>query len=111
MYTYNALVTRVVDGDTLHLSVDLGFRITTHIIGRVYGIDTPETYGVKKDSEEYAKGKAATEFVEQWLAQSNNEVTIRTHKTGKYGRWLVEVLRGDESLSETLLEAGHAEPY
>jgi micrococcal nuclease len=126
MWEYNAGVLKVVDGDTLDLEVDLGFRTFQRVRVRLYGIDTPETYGVKKESEEYIAGIAAKGFVERWLANliaSTNgtewqpaPVTIRSHDgkpigAGKYGRWLVEVYPrdGGDSLNEELVENGHAE--
>ena len=53
MYKYKATVGRVVDGDTVDVVIDLGFKITTNQRIRLEGINTPETYSVKKDSEEY----------------------------------------------------------
>ena len=115
-YTYDARLVRIVDGDTLDLLVDLGFRVFVKVRVRLYGIDTPETYGVKKDSEEYAKGVAATESARTWLCSNNNRVVICSHDgralgQGKYGRWLVEVFPygSGGSLNESLLRLGHAE--
>jgi len=119
MWQYNAKVSRVVDGDTLDLRVDLGFTASVDIRVRLYGMDTPEVYGVKKDSEEYKKGMEAHEFVNQWLLKTGTlldaPVVITSFDgkklgTGKYGRWLAEVYRdGDSvSLNEALVKAGHA---
>lgn len=125
MWTYNAEVVRVVDGDTLDLRVDLGFTVHVKIRARLHGVNTPETYGVKKESDEYARGKAATEYVENWLrgfpgeneAQGYQPVRIRSIDgralgVGKYGRWIAIVQRPDEgepSLNDALVEEGHAE--
>jgi len=119
MWQYNAKVSRVVDGDTLDLRIDCGFTVSVDVRVRLYGIDTPEVYGVKKNSEEYKKGMEAHEFVEQWLLQTgtilNAPVTITSFDgkrlgQGKYGRWLAEVYRKGDSLSlnEALVKAGHA---
>ncbi|RLA42168.1 MAG: hypothetical protein DRQ64_00300 [Gammaproteobacteria bacterium] len=104
-YTYKAKVLRVVDGDTIDLEIDLGFRQFGKHRCRLHGIDTPETYGVKKDSVEYKAGWAAKDAVLKWLDQWALiegevgrcwEVLIRSHdggypRAGKYGRWIVEV--------------------
>jgi micrococcal nuclease len=119
MWEYKATVRRVVDGDTLDLQIDLGFSVFLNIRARLVGIDTPETYGVKKDSKEYLAGRRATEYVEAWLrggftAGPYEDVVVRTQKqtTGKYGRWLVEVLnQHGECLNETLAHEGLASPY
>lgn len=125
-YTYSAKVLRVVDGDTYDLNIDLGFRIWSKQRVRLHKVETPEKYGVKKESEEYARGVAASEFAEEWLglkpdpitglAPGNGEVVIQSYDgaplgQGKYGRWLVEIVNLDgESLNQALLDAGHATP-
>jgi len=43
MYEYNAQLVRVVDGDTVDISVDLGFHISQQIRVRLNGINSPET--------------------------------------------------------------------
>jgi len=120
LWWYPARVLNVVDGDTLDLMVDLGFQSYTKIRVRLYGIDTPEVYGVKKDSDEYAAGVKASEFARTWVVQQEGLVHIRTHDgkvigskaQGKYGRWIVEVFPADEgkqSLNEALVVRGLAE--
>ena len=120
LYEYRAEVVRVVDGDTLDLIIDLGFRTYVRDRVRLYGIDTPETFGVKKDSEEYASGMAAKLRLEELLSLDDNGVLkVVTHrdKKGKYGRWLVELfvdLPGDGGsvhVNQTLVEEGLARPY
>ncbi len=112
MYQYKARLDRVVDGDTIDVIIDLGFRITTHQRLRLAGINTPEIYRVSRGSEEYRRGKEAREFVERRLAENNNEMTIETHKTGKYGRYIAVVRLADSevSLNQELVQAGLAEP-
>ena len=86
MYTYKAKVIRCVDGDTVDLEVDLGFKVFMHIRGRLVAVDTPE--------RGHADFKKATLMLENLLmAQADEEglVTIKTKKTGKYGRWLVSI--------------------
>ena len=48
MYHYKAKAERVIDGDTLDVNIDLGFKITTVQRIRLARINTPETYNVKK---------------------------------------------------------------
>jgi len=111
MYQYKAKVERVVDGDTVDLVIDLGFKITTHQRIRLAHINTPETYSVKKDSEEYKKGMASKEFVEKRLAANNYEVIIETTKlTGKYGRYIGTIRLADSevSLNKELVDKGFA---
>jgi len=121
MYEYKARVLRIVDGDTVDLDIDLGCSVHVHERCRLYGINAPETHGVKKDSEEYKRGMAATEFLRNMI--EGKEVLIRTHKDrkGKYGRYLVEIWEYAEtdeglapirpSVNAEMVEAGHAVPY
>jgi len=113
MYEYRAEMRRVVDGDTVDFLVDLGFTVHVHIRARIAGIDTPEVYGVKKGSEEYEKGAAASAFTRLWFVDNcpDDMCVIRTQKTGKYGRWIADIFGPDgegQSLSQSLVEAGHA---
>lgn len=88
MYQYKAKAERVVDGNTFDVTIDLGFKINTHQRIRLAGIITPETYSVKKDSEEYKKGLASTEFVEKRLADS--EVSLNEESVDKgFAVWAV----------------------
>ena len=61
MYIYNAKLDRVVDGDTVDATVDLGFDTWKFIRIRLVGINTPESR--TRDLEEKARGLAAKDFV------------------------------------------------
>jgi micrococcal nuclease len=108
-WLFPAKLLRVVDGDTLDFEVDLGFRTFARIRVRLKGVDTPEVYGVKKDSAEYAKGQEASEFTKAWFAEHGDECWLATEKaTGKYGRWIAEVGTPDaQSLNQALIDAGY----
>ena len=98
MYEYSASLLAVVDGDTVDVTVDLGFRIHREIRLRLADIDTHETYGVPKESEEYRKGKVESEFVEAWFEAGETDefdwpFVVRTEKKGKFGRYLAVVER------------------
>ena len=120
LWWYKARVLNVVDGDTIDLMVDAGFEIYAKKRVRLYGIDTPEVYGVKKDLEEYAAGKKASAFTEEWCTRQADVVLIRSHDgralgaaSGKYGRWIVEVfpvgVSPSQSLNAELVSRGLAE--
>jgi micrococcal nuclease len=96
-YRYYATLDRVVDGDTIDLTVDLGFSISYRIRARLVGIDTHETFGVAHDSAEYAKGVAEADFVEAWLTEATQLlVATKKDRTGKYGRYLATIFRYTE---------------
>ena len=104
MYEYEAVVLRIVDGDTFDLDVDLGLKIHRHERVRLATINVFETWGVKRSSEEYAKGKAATELVES-LMPVGSTVKIKTYKAksgderkGARGRYLADVFFAQEGI-------------
>lgn len=108
-YVRNAVVLNVVDGDTLDLNIDLGFRIWIRQRVRVYGIDCPEMHGPSK-----AAGLAAKSAALGWVkTMSLDGIQVRTHldKTDSFGRVLAEVWSGDDSLAAYLLSQGYAVPY
>jgi len=102
-YKYSAEVTRVVDGDTYDFDVDLGFYTSKRIRVRMLEVDTHETYGVTKDSDEYKKGMEEKKFVEEWF-NDQKSVYIETEEDekGKYGRWLAKVYGDSDCLNEEL---------
>lgn len=111
MFQYKAEVVRIVDGDTIDVVIDLGFKITTNQRIRFARINTPETYNVKKDSEEYQKGMASKQYVEQRLTTNKNEIKLETEKvTEKYGRYIGTIWLADStvSLNDELVEKGFA---
>ena len=95
MYEYKARVVKIIDGDTIDFDVDLGFNITIRVRGRLLYVDTPE-----RGHEDW---KRATQELNKLILQerdSSGYVSVTTTKTGKYGRWLVEV----GSINKTLAE-------
>ena len=117
---YNFRVTeinRVVDGDTIDVTIDLGFDLYKKERVRVAGVDTPEKR--TRNLEEKALGIDATNWLKQKLEDTIDgeyELTIRTELkggVGKYGRLLGWVYVGDEevSLNEDMIEEGYAWAY
>ncbi|AGM11801.1 endonuclease [Haloarcula californiae tailed virus 2] len=110
-WVFPAHCTRVVDGDTLDVVCDLGFRCTREVRVRLAHVDTAEIYGTSEGSEEHERGDEQAAFVREWLAEAEGQdgawpLTLRTEKaTGKYGRYIATVERPDgEVLHEALLE-------
>ena len=81
-FTYKAQVTRVVDGDTVWVKIDLGFRVLTRQKLRFRGIDAPEL-GTRR-------GQAAKAFVERTIGKLP-WVVVTTTREDKYGRYLADV--------------------
>jgi micrococcal nuclease len=104
MYQYKAKVIRIVDGDTLEVELDLGFSIKLKERLRLDGVDTPEIYGVLKESNTYAEGMVAFALTKEWLEKTNYEIVVETFKKEKYGRYLAKVFSTIDSKSLTLNE-------
>ena len=109
---------RVVDGDTIDVTIDLGFDLSIKQRVRVAGVDTPEKR--TRDLNEKKLGKDATYWLEDKLDDAVNDgfdLSIRTEldkgATGKYGRLLGWLYVGDEgrSLNEQMVEEGYAWVY
>jgi len=114
MYEYKAILKKLIDGDTMDLIIDLGFKMTTEQRVRLKGIDTPETWRQKKDSNEYKKGIVSKNYVEKRLQDNNGILRVKTDKEpGVYGRYIADVLLEDSdiSLNEELLRNGLAKPW
>jgi micrococcal nuclease len=109
LYWYKAKCLKIVDGDTIDILLDLGLNIFKKERVRLFGIDTPETFGVKKGSEEYLKGMESKNFVEDFIKGQDLVVQTIKDKTGKYGRLLVKIYIDDVCLNEELVKNGLAE--
>ena len=110
-------INRVVDGDTIDVTIDLGFDLYKKERVRVAGIDTPEKR--TRDLEEKALGIDATNYLKEKLEDTiagDEELTIRTELKGgmgKYGRLLGWLYIGEDSVSinETMINEGYAWAY
>ena len=109
MYEYKAIVERVVDGDTIDVIIDLGFKTWKKVRVRMEGINTPESR--TRDLEEKARGLAAKQFVKDTLAKHENSFILQSHGVGKYGRCLGEIILNEVNLNDLLITEGHAVKY
>jgi micrococcal nuclease len=114
MYEYHVKkVTKVVDGDTIDVEIDLGFSIAFSSRVRLAGIDTPESRTT--DKNEKALGLEAKKKLSDLIANAKS-VVIRTEKmdsSEKYGRILGWLYLDGELLSvnEALVAGGYAWGY
>ena len=110
MYEYKATIRRVVDGDTVDVTLDLGFNIMYNIRIRLLGIDTPESR--TRDLEEKKRGLAAKDRVKE-LCPVGSSVTLKTTKDGrgKFWRILGEIFVDDINVNQQLVSEGHAVEY
>ena len=110
-------INRVVDGDTIDVTIDLGFDLFKKERVRVAGVDTPEKR--TRDLEEKELGIEATNWLKEKLdgaISGDDDLIIRTELVGgmgKYGRLLGWLYIGDSelSLNELMIEEGYAWAY
>ena len=101
---YPATVSRIIDGDTVALSIDLGFGVAYSGVCRLYGCNAAE-HGTPE-------GDAATAYLHTLLS-SGEPVQVLSHGWDKYGG------RFDGSISsaaggdvvQAMIAAGHAKPW
>jgi micrococcal nuclease len=88
MFIYSAKVIKVVDGDTIDVEIDLGFKIKWNARLRLFGINAPETKGPSHEA-----GINTKRYVESVLPVGSI-IVVKTFvdKSEKYGRYLASVL-------------------
>ena len=110
-------IDKVLDGDTIDVTIDLGFDLFKKERVRIAGVDTPEKR--TRNLEEKALGLDATEWLKDKLEGAINgddDLIIRTELdggVGKYGRLLGWCYIGDAtvSLNEQMIDQGYAWAY
>lgn len=113
-YVRNCRVSRVIDADTLELIIDLGFGIDgMKVIGRLAGINCPETYGDDKEA-----GMAANNAAFDWIESRENLVIVSVERKNRpakdsFSRYLLFLIgtneKGEqECLNQHLIVTGHA---
>ncbi len=101
MYDYNARVYYVVDGDTIDVEIDLGFKLTIKQRIRLENIDTPE-----RGHPDYIKaGNRLKELI------LNKDITLKTTKQSKWGCYLGEIFLDGVSINNQMLAEGLAKSY
>jgi len=102
-------ILKIVDGDTVDVSIDLGFNVTTIQRIRLSGVDTPETNS--KNELEKNMGNEAKMFIINWVSLQK-QMKIKTYKDDKYGRIIGEIFGdNDQCINNLLIEKGYAWSY
>ena len=110
-------INRVLDGDTIDVTIDLGFDLYKKERVRVAGVDTPEKR--TRNLGEKELGIDATNWLKEKLESTiagDDELSVRTELVGgvgKYGRLLGWLYIGDDlvSLNEQMITEGYAHAY
>lgn len=88
LYFYRAKILNVVDGDTIDVMLDQGFRTYRKERIRLLGVDAPETRTL--NLEEKIRGEKVKSLVEDKIKEHNHECYISTWAQDSFGRWLGE---------------------
>ena len=111
-YSYRVKkVTKIVDGDTIDVLLDMGFDILYQQRVRLFGIDTPESR--TRDLEEKKYGLLSKYFMKAELSLGK-KITVKTYKgdeTGKFGRILGDIWIDGKSVNQKMCDKGYAVPY
>jgi micrococcal nuclease len=97
LYTYDAYVTSVVDGDSFHAVLDLGFGFVTHQRVRLMRIDAPEIIS--------ADGKKAKKALEKVLMKNGGKILIQSKELDQHGRPIGNVFIDEKSIDSKLLKS------
>ncbi len=102
MYTYYTKVSNIVDGDTVDVFVDLGFKVWRQERMRLVGVDTAE--------KNTPYGKATKEYLTKLLVDKT--VKLEVFKPDKYGRYLAKIyINSEKSINDQMVEKGMAKGY
>ena len=110
MYEYSAEIIKHVDGDSIWMRVDCGFKMHFEDNFRLLGINAPEVRGEEKE-----EGIKSAEALAELLPLGTS-VRIETTKPGKYGRWLCTIFLSRENeeelnVNQYMLDEGFAKEY
>jgi endonuclease YncB( thermonuclease family) len=110
--TYNATLTRVIDGDTVAFqALWLPEPLKKELSIRVFGVDTPEKGHRAQCPSEDARGQAATAFTKKMVEQSTTRQVVLMSWDKYGGRVLGDVLLNGQSLRSMLIQQGYAREY
>ncbi len=109
-YGHKTRFLKTIDGDTIDVEIDVGFRIFSKQRLRLARIDACEMHS--KVPEEKERAIRARDYIETVFKEwAGKPITIHTEKTDKYGRYVAEVSIGGVNLSDLLLDAGIVNQY
>jgi len=112
MFTYQATVLRIIDGDTVDVDIDLGFEVWLRNQRiRLYGIDTPESR--TSDKVEKVFGNLAKDKILSFCPVGAKIVlqTKADDSRGKYGRILGELIVDDVNVNQYMVDNSYAVEY
>ena len=110
--TYDAVITRVIDGDTVAFQANfLPDPLKKELSVRVFGVDTPEKGHRALCPSEASRGEAATAFTKAQINASTKRQVILMDWDKYGGRVLGDILLDGKSLRQMLIQNGYAREY
>ena len=110
--TYDAVITRVIDGDTVGIQATwLPAPLKPELSIRVFGVDTPEKGHRAACPSEAARGEAATAFTKAQINAATKRQIVLMDWDKYGGRVLGDVLLNGQSLRVMLIQNGFAREY
>ena len=109
---YDAVITRVLDGDTVGIQATwLPAPLKKELSIRVFGVDTPEKGFRAACASEAQRGEAASAFTKQLITNSQQRQVVLMDWDKYGGRVLGDVLLNGVSLRQQLIANGFAREY
>ena len=107
-FVYNTILERVIDGDTIDVTLDLGFNVFLKKQRcRLAGIDTPESR-----TRDLAEKKLGLEAKARLTELCGERLKIKSLGRGKFGRILaIPYTNDNEDICQILIQEGHAVEY
>lgn len=110
--TYDAVITRVIDGDTVAFEAKwLPEPLKPELSIRVFGVDTPEKGFRAGCSQEAELGLKATEYTKKVVAKAKDKKVVLMDWDKYGGRVLGDVVLDGTSLRQSLIQKGYAREY
>jgi len=110
--TYDAVITRVIDGDTVAFQANfLPDPLKKELSIRVFGVDTPEKGHRAQCESENVRGQAASAFTKTQINAASKRQVILMDWDKYGGRVLGDVLLDGKSLRQMLIQNGYAREY
>jgi endonuclease YncB( thermonuclease family) len=110
--TYDAVITRVIDGDTVAFQAPfLPAPLKKELSIRVFGVDTPEKGFRAQCPSEAQRGEAASAYTKQLVANSQKRQIVLMDWDKYGGRVLGDVILDGQSLRALLIQNGFAREY
>ena len=101
LYYYKALVTKVYDGDTITVLIDLGLDTFRKESLRLEDLNAPEVRG-----EEREAGLISRDALREKILDKEIFIKTKKDKTGKYGRYIATIFLPYSIITETEGEDG-----